>query len=39
MAARKSLTEEMADRKYKKHLKEKDQYLSLDDYCAKRGIE
>ena len=24
---------------YLKLLKEKDQYISLDDYCAQRGIE
>lgn len=28
-----------ADEQYKKLLKEKDQYISLDDYCAQRGIE
>ncbi len=39
MAARKSLTKRLADWQYKKLLKEKDQYISLDDYCAKRGIE
>jgi hypothetical protein len=28
-----------ADEQYKKLLKEKDQYISLDDYCAQRDIE
>lgn len=27
-----------ADEQYKKLQKEKDQYISLDEYCAKRGI-
>jgi len=31
--------ETYADKQYKKLLKEKDQYISLDDYCTKRGIE
>jgi hypothetical protein len=39
MAVRKSLTEELADWQYKKLLREKDQYIALDEYCAKRGIE
>ncbi len=28
-----------ADEQYKKLQREKDQYISLDEYCAKRGIE
>ncbi|HPT19613.1 MAG TPA: hypothetical protein PLJ25_06080 [Methanothrix sp.] len=28
-----------ADEQYKKLQKEKDQYISLDEYCAKRGIK
>ena len=28
-----------ADEQYKKLQREKDQYVSLDEYCAKRGIE
>jgi hypothetical protein len=28
-----------ADEQYKKLQLEKDQYISLDEYCAKRGIE
>jgi hypothetical protein len=28
-----------ADEQYRKLLKEKDRYISLDEYCAKRGIE
>ena len=44
MAAAKVCKEEpvleaYADAQYKKLLKEKDQYISLDDYCAQRGIE
>jgi len=39
MASRKSIAKDLVDRKYKKLLKEKDRYISLDDYCAKRGIE
>ena len=31
--------EAYADEQYKKLLKEKSQYISLDEYCAKRGIE
>jgi hypothetical protein len=27
-----------ADEHYRKLQKEKDQYISLDEYCAKRGI-
>ena len=30
--------EEYADAEYKRFLREKDQYISLDEYCAKRGI-
>jgi hypothetical protein len=44
MAAAKVCKEEpvleaYADEQYKKLLKEKGQYISLDDYCAKRGTE
>ncbi len=45
MAAAKILKDEKpaleayADEQYKKFLKEKDQYISLDVYCAQRGIE
>jgi hypothetical protein len=28
-----------ADEQYKKLQREEDQYISLDEYCAKRGIE
>lgn len=28
-----------ADEQYRKLQREKDQYISLDEYCAKRGIE
>ncbi len=28
-----------ADEQYKKLQREKDQYISLDEYCAKRGVE
>ena len=35
----KVLIEKYADEQYRKLLKEKDQYISLDEYCAKRGIE
>lgn len=35
----KPVLEAYADEQYKKLLKEKDQYISLDDYCAQRGIE
>ena len=28
-----------ADEPYKNLQREKDQYISLDEYCAKRGIE
>jgi hypothetical protein len=31
--------EAYADEQYKKLLKEKGQYISLDDYCAERGIK
>ncbi len=44
MAAAKACKEESvlevyADEKYKKLLKDGSQYISLDDYCTKRGIE
>jgi hypothetical protein len=44
MAAAKTCKEEpvleaYADEQYNKLLKEKDQYISLEDYCAKRGVE
>jgi hypothetical protein len=44
MAAVKTRKEEpaleaYADEQYKKLLKEKKQYISLDDYCAERGIK
>jgi hypothetical protein len=35
----KHVLEAYADEQYKKLLREKDQYISLDDYCAKRDIE
>ena len=28
-----------SDEQYRKLQREKDQYISLDEYCAKRGIE
>ncbi len=31
-----SISEAYADEQYKKLLKERDQYVSLDDYCARR---
>jgi hypothetical protein len=34
----KVLIEKYADEQYRKLLKEKDQYISLDEYCAKRGM-
>jgi hypothetical protein len=45
MAASKACKEERpaleayADEQYRKFLKEKDQYISLDDYCSQRDIE
>jgi len=44
MAAVKTRKEEpvletYADEQYKKLLKEKGQYISLEDYCAQRGIK
>ena len=35
----KRVLEAYADEQYKKLLREKDQYISLDDYCAKREVE
>jgi len=29
---------EVADEQYRRLQKEKDRYISLDEYCAKRGI-
>ena len=45
MAAAKILKDEKpaleayADEQYQKLQREKDKYISLDDYCAQRGIE
>jgi hypothetical protein len=38
-ARKEDALEAYADEQYKKLLKEKSQYISIDDYCAKRGIE
>lgn len=38
-ACKEDTLEAYADKQYKKLSKEKSQYISLDDYCAKRGIE
>jgi len=35
----KPVLETYANEQYRKLLKEKDQYISLDDYCSQRGIE
>lgn len=38
-AQKKDVLTAYADEQYAKLQKEKDQYISLDEYCAKRGIE
>ena len=38
VAYHKNMLVELADEQYKKLQKEKDQYISLDEYYAKRGI-
>jgi len=35
----KPVLETYADEQYRKLLKEKDQYISLDDYCSQRDIK
>jgi len=35
----KPVLEAYADEQYRKLLKEKDQYIPLDEYCAQRDIE